>query len=86
MVWEAVPAIEEAIEITQQADYFVIVGTSMQVYPAAGLLDYTNKNVPIVYIDPKPTTIYDLSNPLEVIPMNATDGVPFLREKLQKSI
>lgn len=88
IVWfgEAVPAIEEAIEITQQADYFVIVGTSMQVYPAAGLLDYTNKNVPIVYIDPKPATIYDLSNPLEVIPMNATDGVPFLREKLQKSI
>jgi NAD-dependent deacetylase len=86
IVWfgEAVPALEKAIEITQQADYFVIVGTSMQVYPAAGLLHYTNKNVPIFYIDPKPATIYDLSNPLEVIPMNATDGVPFLREKLQK--
>jgi NAD-dependent deacetylase len=88
IVWfgEAVPALEEAIEITQQADYFVIVGTSMQVYPAAGLLHYTNKNVPIYYIDPKPATIYDLSNPLEVIPMNATDGVPFLREKLLKSM
>lgn len=88
IVWfgEAVPALEEAIEITQQADYFVIVGTSMQVYPAAGLLHYTNKNVPIFYIDPKPATIYDLSNPLEVIPMNATDGVPFLREKLLKSM
>ena len=49
IVWfgEAVPALEEAIEITQQADYFVIVGTSMQVYPAAGLLHYTNKNVPV---------------------------------------
>jgi NAD-dependent deacetylase len=88
IVWfgEAVPALEEAIEITQQADYFVIVGTSMQVYPAAGLLHYTNKNVPIYYIDPKPATIYDLSNPLKVIPMNATDGVPFLREKLLKSM
>jgi len=88
IVWfgEAVPALEEAIEITQHADYFVIVGTSMQVYPAAGLLHYTNKNVPIYYIDPKPATIYDLSNPLEVIPMNATDGVPFLREKLLKSM
>lgn len=84
IVWfgEAVPALEEAIEITQQADYFVIVGTSMQVYPAAGLLHYTNKNVPIFYIDPNPATIYDLANPLEVIPMNATDGVPFLRGKL----
>lgn len=86
IVWfgEAVPALEEAIEITQDADYFAIIGTSMQVYPAAGLLHYTNKNVPIFYIDPKPATIYDLSNPLEVIPMNATDGVPYLREKLMK--
>lgn len=88
IVWfgEAVPALEEAIEITQDADYFAIIGTSMQVYPAAGLLHYTNKNVPIFYIDPKPATIYDLSNPLEVIPMNATDGVPHLREKLIKSM
>lgn len=88
IVWfgEAVPALDEAIEITQQADYLVIIGTSMQVYPAAGLLHYTNKNVPVFYIDPKPATIYDLSNPLEVIPMNATDGVPFLREKLLKSM
>jgi NAD-dependent deacetylase len=54
----------------------------MQVYPAAGLLHYTNKNVPIFYIDPKPTTIYDLANLLEIIPMNATEGVPFLQEKL----
>ncbi|WP_396211666.1 SIR2 family NAD-dependent protein deacylase [Flavobacterium sp.] len=84
IVWfgEAVPALEQAIEITQQADYFVIIGTSMQVYPAAGLLHYTNKNVPIFYIDPKPTTIYDLANLLEIIPMNATEGVPFLQEKL----
>lgn len=84
IVWfgEAVPALEEAIEITQQADYFLIVGTSMQVYPAAGLLHYTNKDVPVFYIDPKPASIYELPNPLEVISMNATEGVPFLREKL----
>lgn len=84
IVWfgEAVPALEQAIEITQQADYFVIIGTSMQVYPAAGLLHYTNKNAPIFYIDPKPATIYDLANLLEVIPMNATEGVPYLQEKL----
>jgi len=84
IVWfgEAVPALEEAIKITQQADYFVIIGTSMQVYPAAGLLHYANKNVPIFYIDPKPSAIYDLSNPLEIIYMNATEGVPVLREKL----
>jgi NAD-dependent deacetylase len=86
IVWfgEAVPALDEAIEITQTADYLVIIGTSMQVYPAAGLLHYTNKNVPIFYIDPKPATIYDLQNSLEIIPMNATEGVPLLREKLLK--
>jgi NAD-dependent deacetylase len=86
IVWfgEAVPALDEAIEITQTADYLVIIGTSMQVYPAAGLLYYTNKNVPIFYIDPKPATIYDLQNPLEIITMNATEGVPLLKEKLLK--
>lgn len=84
IVWfgEAVPALEEAVAITQQADYFAVVGTSLQVYPAAGLLHYTNYNTPIFYIDPNPATIYDLSNPLEVIAMNVTEGVPILREKL----
>ena len=84
IVWfgEAVPALDEAIEITQTADYFAVIGTSLQVYPAAGLLHYAKSNVPVFYIDPKPATIYDLQNPLEIIPMNATDGVPFLRQKL----
>jgi len=86
IVWfgEAVPALEEAIEITQRADYLAVIGTSLQVYPAAGLLHYANPNVPVFYIDPKPATIYDLSNPLEIIPMNATDGMPLLKEKLIK--
>jgi NAD-dependent deacetylase len=84
IVWfgEAVPALDEALNIVQSADFIAIIGTSMQVYPAAGLIHYGKPNVPIYYIDPKPATIYDLSNPLEVIPMNATDGVPHLREKL----
>ncbi|WP_162128155.1 SIR2 family NAD-dependent protein deacylase [Flavobacterium phycosphaerae] len=84
IVWfgEMVPALDEAVSITQQADYLVVIGTSLQVYPAAGLMHYANKNVPVFYIDPKPATIYDLQNPLEIIPMNATDGVPFLKEKL----
>jgi len=88
IVWfgEMVPALDEAIQITKQADYLVIIGTSMQVYPAAGLLHYANKNTPVFYIDPNPATIYDLSNPLEVISMNATDGVAILREKLSKFI
>jgi len=84
IVWfgEAVPALDEAIEITQTADFLAVIGTSLQVYPAAGLLHYAKSNVPVFYIDPKPATIYDLQNLLEIIPMNATDGVPLLRQKL----
>lgn len=84
IVWfgEAVPALDEAISITQQADYFAVIGTSLQVYPAAGLLHYTKADVPVFYIDPNPAAIHELRNPLEVIPMNATDGVPLLRQKL----
>ena len=84
IVWfgEAVPALDEAVTIVQQADYVAVIGTSLQVYPAAGLMHYANPNVPIFYIDPRPATIYDLQNPLEVISLNATEGVPFLREQL----
>jgi NAD-dependent deacetylase len=84
IVWfgEAVPAIEEAIPLVQNADIILIIGTSMQVYPAAGLVNYTKATTPIYYIDPKPATLYDISNPLEIIPMNAVDGMKYLREKL----
>lgn len=86
IVWfgEDVPALEEALFLIQQADFIAVIGSSMQVYPAAGLIHYGKPNVPIYYIDPKPATIYDLENPLEVISMNATEGVPLLREKLLK--
>jgi NAD-dependent deacetylase len=85
IVWfgEAVPALEKAIEIVETSDYLAVIGTSLQVYPAAGLMHYTNRSVPVFYIDPKPATIYDLQNPLEIIAMNASDGVPFLKQKLR---
>lgn len=84
IVWfgEDVPALEEALQITQNADYFVVIGTSLQVYPAAGLIEFTPPNCPIYYIDPNPASIRNLSNPLEIIPMNATEGVTILKEKL----
>jgi NAD-dependent deacetylase len=84
IVWfgEAVPAIEEAITIVEKADILIIIGTSMQVYPAAGLLHYTSQTVPVYYIDPKPATLYDIPNILEIIPMNAVDGMNFLKGKL----
>ena len=85
IVWfgEQVPALEEAITITEQADYFAVIGTSLQVYPAAGLIDFTPKRTPIYYIDPKPINIPNLRNPLEVIPNIASEGVRILKEKLQ---
>lgn len=55
IVWfgEAVPAMDEAVEIASKADIFVVVGTSLNVYPAAGLVHYTPSNCPIYVIDPE---------------------------------
>jgi NAD-dependent deacetylase len=84
IVWfgEAVPAIEDAIEIVEQADYIVVIGTSLQVYPAAGLIDFAKQNVPVFYVDPHPATIPNLRNPLEVFAMVASEGMEKVREKL----
>lgn len=84
IVWfgEQVPALQEAITITEQADYFAVIGTSLQVYPAAGLIDFTPRHTPIYYIDPKPIKIPNLRNPLEVIAAVASEGVRILKEKL----
>ncbi|KVV14214.1 SIR2 family NAD-dependent protein deacylase [Flavobacterium sp. TMP13] len=88
IVWfgEAVPALEAAIEITESADYFAVIGTSLQVYPAAGLISYTTSKTPIFYIDPKPISIPNLRNPLQVIPEIASKGVGILRDKLYTNI
>jgi len=88
IVWfgEQVPALEEAIILTEQADYFAVIGTSLQVYPAAGLISYTPKTTPIYYIDPKPIKIPNLRNPLEVIPNIASEGVRVLKEKLYANL
>ena len=56
---EAVPNIEKAIVLVEKADILLIVGTSLQVYPAAGLYRYASINTPIYVIDPKPVPISD---------------------------
>ena len=56
---EAVPNIEKAITLVEKADILLIVGTSLQVYPAAGLYRYASINTPIYVIDPKPVPISD---------------------------
>lgn len=85
IVWfgEEVPALEEAIDITETADYFAVIGTSLQVYPAAGLISYAPSTTPVFYIDPKPIAIPNIRNKVETIAKFASEGVADLREKLK---
>lgn len=82
VVWfgEAVPMFEKALEITEQADILIIIGTSMQVYPAAGLVDFAPDGIPLFFIDPRPAI--SKNRFLEVIPKKAVEGVPALVERL----
>ncbi|MFH4964172.1 NAD-dependent deacylase [Gaetbulibacter sp. M235] len=75
IVWfgEAVPMIEKAIDICMTAEILVIIGTSMQVYPAASLIHYVPHGTPIYFIDPKPTL--ESKQNLTVIAENATVGI-----------
>ncbi len=69
---EAVPMFEPATELAAQADVFVIIGTSLQVYPAAALLHYVRRGVPIYYIDPHPSAV---PAGVTVIPKKASEGM-----------
>lgn len=80
---EAVPAIEEAIDIVRVADIFVVIGTSLVVYPAAGLLHYVRPGVPVYYIDPNPASTAGIPD-VHVIKATATRGLRELREILEK--
>ena len=88
IVWfgEDVPMIEYAIDIVETADILIIIGTSLQVYPAAGLMNYVDEKVKVYYIDPKPATIYDLPNELKVMALTAVEGMKIVKEELVNSI
>jgi len=88
IVWfgEAVPAMEDAIDLAEQAAIFVVVGTSLQVYPAASLMHYTRPEIPVFYIDPQPASVIELANALEIIPHNGSDGLKILQNRLTKLI
>ena len=83
IVWfgEAVPKIEEALPVVQQADIFIVVGTSLVVYPAAGLINYTGYEVPKWLIDPDDMPLPRIPN-LKFIKEKASTGVDYLVEKL----
>jgi len=84
IVWfgEAVPMIEPAIKWVEACDIFVIIGTSLNVYPAAGLLHYVRNGQPIYLIDPKDVATY--RNDICFIKAGASEGVRQLTEILKK--
>lgn len=83
IVWfgEMVPMIEPAAEWVSKADIFVVVGTSLQVYPAAGLLDFARPEIPKYLVDPNAHEI-SRSN-FEIIAELAGIGMPILKQKLK---
>jgi NAD-dependent deacetylase len=83
IVWfeEEVPMMEKAVAILQDADYFVVVGTSLQVYPAASLVQYAPHFLPKFIIDKKNPAVSSAPN-FTFIEMPATEGVKELRKFL----
>lgn len=86
IVWfgEAVPMFDEAVRTAQSADIFVVIGTSLNVYPAAGLLNYVPKGIPVYLIDPKEVNTY--RNDIRFLKKGASEGVRELTEILRKGL
>ncbi len=83
IVWfgEAVPMIEPAIQMVESCDIFVVIGTSLNVYPAAGLLNYVRRGQPIYLIDPKDVQTY--RQDIHFIKKGASEGVKELSQLLK---
>jgi NAD-dependent deacetylase len=83
IVWfgEAVPAIEEAAYIASSSEIFAVIGTSMVVYPAAGLIDYVPKSTPVFLIDPNDVGV-PIYRHIHFIKKKAGAGVELLKERL----
>lgn len=81
IVWfgEAVPMMDEAVKITREADIFAVIGTSLNVYPAAGLVNYVANDVPLFFVDPNEVFCY---RKVTFIKENATTGVGKLKDML----
>ncbi|MFP4557337.1 MAG: Sir2 family NAD-dependent protein deacetylase [Bacteroidales bacterium] len=84
IVWfgEAVTAIPDAAAIAQQADVLAVVGTSLNVYPAAGLIDYASPQVPVFLVDPNDVPVYS-GHDVTFIKEPASTGVPKMIELIR---
>ena len=78
---EPVPNMEAAARLAARADIFVVIGTSLVVYPAAGLIHYVRPGVPIYYIDPHPADVSGIPG-VTVIKATATEGMRILAARL----
>ncbi len=87
IVWfgEAVPAMEEAADIASYADIFAVIGSSLNVYPAAGLIHYVPLLTPVFLIDPKPVQVPS-AHEVQVIMEGASKGVAILVERCRELI
>lgn len=83
IVWfgEAVPAMTEAAEIASHAEIFAVIGSSLNVYPAAGLIHYVPITTPVYIIDPKPVPVYT-HHKIDTIAEGAVRGVAILAARL----
>lgn len=81
---EGVPMFSKACEIASQADIFVVIGTSLNVYPAASLLGYVDDDIPIYFVDPGQPSFGTFAPKIEHIQKRAAEGVPELCQKLIK--
>lgn len=79
---ESVPNFEAAAEVAMEADIFIIIGTSLNVYPAAGLVQYASHDTPIFLIDPN-TVMAKGTHNVTHIQMGASEGMAVLMEKLE---
>ena len=84
IVWfeEDVPMIETAVDVVRNADIFVVIGTSLQVYPAAGLIDLVKDEVPKYIVDKKIPPVHHLKN-ITILEGTASEGVEQLKKLLQ---
>lgn len=85
IVWfgEEVPKMEEAVKYTAQAEIFLVIGTSLQVYPAASLLNFVPPEAKIYIIDPNPLEMY-LPENIVYIQKGATEGLKIFKQKISK--
>ncbi|HGE5777263.1 SIR2 family NAD-dependent protein deacylase [Flavobacterium psychrophilum] len=86
IVWfgEDVPALEYAVELVQLADILIIIGTSLQVYPAASLMHFAAEDCLVYYIDPNPANVSNTPQNFKIIEALASKGMQILQKELKK--